>query len=189
MPRSLVYDEWYRAIAQTVASGSGMYRWLVAVSLLLGMAACASRAPSAAPWSRVSVLRAQQENLVGERVRWGGDIVSVTLGEQDTCFQVISRPLTRDGRPRDTGQTSGRFIACAPGVYPRGLYEGQEITVVGTLEKPIVREFGEGAHHYPRVTVEDLCFWPDQQRESAWRAQEWPRSPEQWQAGSEGYWW
>ncbi len=166
-----------------------MYRWLSTVPLLVCIAACASRAPSAAPWSRVTVLKAQQENLVGERVRWGGDIAGVTVHEQDTCFEVISRPLTRDGQPRDTGQTSGRFIACAAGVYPRGLYEGQEITVVGTLEEPTGRESGEAAHHYPRVAAEELYFWPAQQHEPAWRAQEWPPSSEPWDPGSEGYWW
>jgi outer membrane lipoprotein len=166
-----------------------VYGWSLATAPLLWLVACVNPPPPAMSWSPISVGRADHENLVGQRVRWGGDIAGVTMGEQDTCFEVISRPLTRDGQPRDTGQTSGRFIACAPGVYPRGLYEGQEITVVGTLEKPTVRELGEGAHRYPRVAVEDLHFWPEQQREPAWRAQEWPRSPDQWQAGSEGYWW
>ncbi len=165
-------------------------RCLVA-ALLLCIAACATRPPSAVRWPSTTVAQAEQEHLTGKRVRWGGDVASVTNGKNKTCFEVISRPLARDGQPRDTAESGGRFMACADGVYPRGLYGGQQLTVVGTLEKPTVPPPNEHQRMpgYPQVAAESLYFWPEQAQDSSWRAREWPRGWEPWAPGSEGYWW
>jgi len=166
-----------------------MYRTHFAALLLLWMMACANGPQSAASWSQITVIRAQEENLLGQRVRWGGDIANITPGEQGTCFEVISRPLARSGRPRDGEQSGGRFIACAPGVYPAGLYEGQQLTVVGMLQKPIVEKVGELTHRYPRVAAEKLYFWPAQEYGSRWPTRDSPPYGQPWGSGSEGYWW
>jgi outer membrane lipoprotein len=166
-----------------------MYRRWVATLLLFGLAACASRPPAAAPWSGVTVIRAEQENLVGQRVHWGGDIASITPGAQDTCFEVISHPLAGNGRPQDTERSDGRFVACAPGVYPHGLYEGRQVTVDGTLRKPIVRKLGPFPSRYPQVAVEQLHFWRAPDANTSWRTPDWAPPGASWDRGSEGYWW
>lgn len=166
------------------------WRFLIA-PLLLCIAGCASHPPPAVTWSSTTVAQAQEEHLTGERVRWGGNIATVTAGKHNTCFEVISRPLARDGQPRETAESGGRFTACADGVYPRGLYAGQQLTVVGTLEKPTVPPPNDHQRKpgYPQVAAESLYFWPAHAQNSSGRAREWPRAWEPWAPGSEGYWW
>lgn len=166
-----------------------VYRWPFAAASFLWLAACVNPPPSAMPWSRISVIRAEHENLVGERVRWGGIVASIRRGEQETCFEVLSRPLARNGEPRDTTQGGDRFVACAPGVYPSSLYEGEQLTVVGTLQKPIAEQSGEVTHRYPRVAAEELHFWPAHESDSTRLTRDWPPSWEPWQPGTDGYWW
>ena len=166
-------------------------RWLSLVGVLLpfGMAACVNRLPSAAPGSQITVVRAQQENLTGQRVRWGGEIANITSAEHATCFEVRSHPLGRDGRPTSSQGSVGRFIACARGFYPHDLYEGQQLTVVGTLRRPTVTMLGAFTYRYPRVAVEKLHFWPERESHSARLTRDWSPSWEPWESGSEGYWW
>jgi outer membrane lipoprotein len=167
-------------------AGVAMYRTHFTALLLLWMTACAHGPQSAPSWSPITVMRAREENRLGQRVHWGGDIVNITPGERSTCFEVISHPLARSGRPRDGEESGGRFIACAPGVYPAGLYKGQQLTVVGLLQKPTVEKIGEVS---PRVAAEKLYFWPHQEYGSPRPTQDSPPFGEPWQSGSEGYWW
>ncbi|MFI5394342.1 MAG: Slp family lipoprotein [Candidatus Binatia bacterium] len=153
------------------------------------MTACANGPQSAASWSRITIIQAREENLLGQRVRWGGEIVNITRSEQDTCFEVVSYPLAQSGRPRDGEESGGRFIACAAGVYPAGLYEGQQLTVVGMLRKPPLEKVGEVNYRYPRIAAEKLYFWPHQEYGSPRPTQDSPPFGEPSGSGSEGYWW
>lgn len=166
------------------------------VSLVCCVASCA--VPPAeirsGPFNDVTITQAQQQNLVGQRVRWGGDIARVTPGRERTCFEVVGRPLTREARPRAGDETDGRFITCAPGFYDPTVYEhGRQLTVIGTLEEAEVGKIGDFEYHYPRIAGEKLYLWP--QREPAMAAYApWANpygEPYQgpWTFGPWGYWW
>ncbi len=109
----------------------------------------------------ITVVDAQRESATGQRVCWGGEIVGVTVGELQTCFEVSERPLAPDTRPREAEATLGRVITCAPGYYDPAIYEhGHALTVVGTLEHPVVGRIGTTQYCYPRVAAERLYLWP-----------------------------
>jgi outer membrane lipoprotein len=134
------------------------------LALLASLAAGCVRPPSPldiAPVLPVTVAEAQAKGLTGQVVRWGGTIVSVTPAQEETCFQVVSRPLDGQARPLLTDDTDGRFIACAKGFYDPAIYAaGREITVVGSLTEPTTGSIGDRPYIFPRVAVDGVFLWP-----------------------------
>lgn len=117
--------------------------------------------PLAGTFPQISVAEAQRAALSGQRVRWGGMIVGTTPEKEETCFEILARPLNSEARPRRTDESEGRFIACVPGFYDPAVYsKGRELTVVGTLEQPEVRKIGEHEYQYPKVAAETVYLWP-----------------------------
>ena len=109
-----------------------------------------------------TVADAQAASHVGERVRWGGTIVSTTLDPNRACLEVISHRLDRRARPRPTDETNGRFIACVAGFLDPQLFVAKrEVTVVGTLDASTRGKVGEYDYVYPRVAVESVNLWPE----------------------------
>lgn len=139
-----------------------MGRWSVFLLFPL-LAACATTPVELAqgPFATVTLKEASTGAFTGQRVRWGGDIVSTTVGKDQTCIEVVSRSLDSAARPDDTAQTQGRFIACAPGFHDPAVYaRGREITVVGTLEAPVVKKIDDYEYHYPVVHAAAVHLWP-----------------------------
>jgi outer membrane lipoprotein len=145
------------------STGASCVASLLALFLLGLLTACAAPPePLAGTFQEITVEQAQQRDLTGQRVLWGGTIVTVTPSQNDTCFEIVSRPLDREARPRWTDQTSGRFLGCAQGFYDPAVYSmGREVTVVGTLHPSVVRKIGEHDYRYPQVSVEQLYLWPE----------------------------
>jgi outer membrane lipoprotein len=102
----------------------------------------------------------QARGAVEERVRWGGKIVNTTPGKDQTCFEILSKPLDGAARPVDTDETYGRFVACAPGFYDPAVYApGREVTVVGTVAEPMTRTVGDYEYKFPVVKAETVYLW------------------------------
>jgi len=138
-------------------------------------------APLAGTFPQISVSEAQRGGLTGERVRWGGTIVSNAPEQEETCFEILARPLSSEARPRRTDESQGRFIACTPGFYDPAVYcKGRELTVVGTLQQPEMRKIGEHEYQYPKVAAEKVYLWP--KREPAQVYYYYPGWPD-------AYWW
>ncbi len=136
---------------------------LLGLAILCGalIAGCSAARPPDSRGTEITVADAQHENAVGRRVRWGGDIVGVTPGERQTCFEVIERPLTADARPSETAPMLGRFVTCASGYYDPAIYgHGRALTVVGKLEPAVTGKIGAATYDYPRVAAEHLYLWP-----------------------------
>lgn len=131
--------------------------------MLLMLASCAS-VPSrlaGGPFAAVTPHMAQNQDLVGSRVRWGGTIAKVVPNKAETCFEVVGRPLDGSARPEEGDKTEGRFIACSAGFYDPEVYaKGREITVIGTLQIPQLGKIGEFEYRYPRVSASEIYLWP-----------------------------
>jgi len=112
------------------------------------------------PFVDADPVRARAPDACGQRVRWGGSIVSVEPRTSETCFEVVERPLDAVARPRDTDESGGRFIACAPGFYDPVVYEkGREITVVGVVDAPATGTIGEYEYQFARLKAERVYLW------------------------------
>ncbi len=98
----------------------------------------------------------------GERVRWGGSVISVETRPGETCFEVLGRDLSGSARPLPTDASDGRFLACRGGFYDPAIFEaGREITVTGSVQGSEVRKVGEFAYTYPRVNADTVYLWPE----------------------------
>jgi outer membrane lipoprotein len=140
-----------------------MIRILLTSSLLFLLTACATTpAPIArGPFSPVSLKQALSNETVGNRVRWGGMIISVAPLKTESCFEILSRPLDSDGEPKQSDQTEGRFIACGAGFYDPAAYPaGREITFVGSVQAPTACKIGTYEFGCPRLAIETLHLWP-----------------------------
>jgi outer membrane lipoprotein len=148
-----------------------MPRLAALCAICLVFMACATTPPPLAggPYATVDHRAALDQAARGERVRWGGTIVVTTPDEEETCFEIIDHPLDGQGRPRQTDQTAGRFMACAPGFFDPGVYRlGREVTVVGVLAEPRTGKIGDHTYQYPRAVAEIVYLWPERV-EDVWR--------------------
>ncbi len=138
----------------------------VILGLALVLSGCATTIPSSirepAPGNiSVTEARAAGKHLAGNPVRWGGTIASVENRASETWIEVVERPLESDGRPRQTDQTGGRFLALVPGFLDPSIYaSGRDVTVSGTLQTPLSRTIGEYPYTFPVVRSEQIHLWP-----------------------------
>ncbi len=140
----------------------------------LALAGCATVPPQLVGqnFSAITPRQATQQNAHGERVRWGGSIVAVEPKSDTTCFEILSRELFADARPRPGRPSSGRFIACSKGFYDPELYKkNRDITVTGTLAGTEKHPVGGYDYTYALVDADNVYLWPMRERrdgDSAW---------------------
>lgn len=137
---------------------------LLIVPLLL--AGCATTpAPLQGQFTAVSASEVAVRDRAGDRVRWGGVVIEVEPAADHTCIQVLSRELSRRGRPLERDTSAGRFLACRSGFYdPEVFTPGREITVTGTVDSLTRRMVGEYDYPMPRVAAEVIYLWPPRPR-------------------------
>lgn len=117
-----------------------------------------------------SIDPATQPAPVGSTVRWGGTLVAVRPEAQRTCFEVLSRPLWNNGRPKSPSTyvygdapdaARMRFAACQPGfVDPQEHPVGHDVTVLGTVTGQRMQMVGAHALSEPTVAVQGVRWWP-----------------------------
>lgn len=133
-------------------------RWLLP---LVTLAACVRPpTPLQGTFPPLTVSDAQRDGGVGERVRWGGELVSTTPQADQTCFEVLSKPLDKQARPRDGDESFGRFVACSPGFYDPAIYAaGRDVTVVGVVQPVSAGKVGEADYSFAKVTADTVYLW------------------------------
>lgn len=133
----------------------------------LALGGCATVPPQLAGqnFSALTPQQAAQNNSRGDHVRWGGSIVAVEPKSDTTCFEILSRELFADARPRPRSPSSGRFIACGKGFYDPELYKkNRDITVTGTLAGTRKHPVGGYDYTYALVDADNVYLWPPRER-------------------------
>ncbi|MEO6697177.1 MAG: Slp family lipoprotein [Gammaproteobacteria bacterium] len=128
------------------------------------LSACATTPPVVlqGTFSSLTPQQSLTQPATGQTVRWGGEIIQTLPGKDETCFELIARPLDSTARPilGDNAQ-QGRFIVCNKGFYDPEVYvKGRELTVIGRLQPPSQGKIGEYEYRYPRVQSDSLHLWP-----------------------------
>lgn len=101
------------------------------------------------------------EHRTGAYVRWGGQILSTSHDENETCFDVLSRPLDSRAKPERTDAMEGRYRACAPGFYDPAVYEeGRAITTTGVVVREATQHFDSFELQMPVVRADVVYLWP-----------------------------
>jgi outer membrane lipoprotein len=97
----------------------------------------------------------------GKWVMLAGIIVSSMI-EKDgsTYLEVVQKPADSEGRPLQTDESDGRFIAISKQFLDPAVYQGgRVITVVGEVVGDTVRPLGGMAYRYPLLAIEALHLW------------------------------
>jgi outer membrane lipoprotein len=137
---------------------------LVPCSLALALAACASGpAPIRGEFPALSPDQVRSQSSQGASVRWGGSLIAVEPAPDQTCFVVLSRPLTSSGKPMlKREESDGRFLACRSGFYDPALFaEGRDVTFTGRIEGFEERQIGAFNYRYPKLAAEVVYLWPE----------------------------
>lgn len=101
------------------------------------------------------------ESYQNTMVRWGGAIAGTFNEEQNTLIEIVSRPLDAQGRPRESDDTQGRFIARVNGFLdPVVFSSGRELTVVGKITGHEKRMIDSYEYDYVTVAVDTFKLWP-----------------------------
>jgi len=98
----------------------------------------------------------------GRTVRWGGRLLEVRPGRDQTCFEILEHPLDGAARPRRDQDPGRRFLACRDGfVDPAAFPEGRLLTVVGELSGFRTRAIGDYDYRYPVIDVRTTYLWAE----------------------------
>jgi len=141
-----------------------MRRFLCLI-ILLTLAGCASDIPRPIREAPDTDIRPAQalshaESLLGSPVRWGGTIARVENRKEETWIELVEFPLTKEGRPRITEASGGRFLARFKGFLDPEVYaHKRSLTVAGSLEAPVTQPIGEHPYRFPVVAVSSHYLW------------------------------
>lgn len=147
-----------------------MFRLLSVALLFTSLAGCASGpikfeepAESLTVPKIRQAIASQEESpweLNGERVLWGGTVLSVTNLPEATQIEVIAYPLDRRQRPMTGRDAQGRFVAYFEGfVEPLNFPNGRAVTLSGTIIDPVSGSVGAASYEYPAIEVIDSHLW------------------------------
>jgi outer membrane lipoprotein len=136
--------------------------------LVLAALAVAACAPAFSPEALDRVdravtfrqLQANPDAYLGKWVLAGGIILETRNAPDGTTLEVLERPVDRQGRPRETDDSAGRFlIKSHQFLDPADFHPGKRISLIGEVAGQEVRPLGEMQYRYPLLTPKELHVW------------------------------
>ena len=100
------------------------------------------------------------KQAIGQRVIWGGLILSVKNLADATQLEILAYPLSSRYRPDPSAEPIGRFLLKKQGYLETAEYsEGRYISVQGRISGTKRGQVGESEYLYPVVEAEKLFLW------------------------------
>lgn len=107
-----------------------------------------------------SDLRKDVERNQGKWVMLGGVVIETKNSAQGSTIEILQRPLDRQGRPRETDETEGRFIVESTEFLDGAVYHaGKRISLIGQVRGQEIRPLGEMNYRYPVIVSRELRLW------------------------------
>jgi len=144
-----------------------LFLLLLVISVLTS---CATKVPQSIDEDikdipRLKVVAHNIPAYIGQRVRWGGIIANVVNEKEATVLEIVEHSLNKQGRPLETDQTQGRFLARFSGFLDPMVYaKGREITVVGKISKETKQLIYQFEYTYPEIVVDSFRLWQLEKR-------------------------
>ncbi len=138
---------------------------LAVLAVALSIAACAptfsrealNRVDRTVPFRQ---LQAAPDSYRGRWLLEGGVIIETRNTREGTVIEVLERPLDRQGRPRETDDSAGRFLIQSDQFLdPADFHPGKRISLVGEVTGQEVRPLGDMHYRYPVLTAKELHLW------------------------------
>lgn len=139
-------------------------RLLIALLAVLALSGCATSPLDTSAVNSRATPSQVVENPAGhrgERIQWGGHIVSITNDGDKTLLEVLSYPVAYDGFPNTYRKPTGRFVLQRRGfLEPQDYAPGRLVTVVGTVDSLVTTSVEKTRFVVPLVKAEQLKLWP-----------------------------
>ena len=101
------------------------------------------------------------DTYLSQKIRWGGIILNTENKQNASWLTIIALPLNESGKPLDSDQSPGRFIAIVDEFLEPLVYSpDRQITVTGHLIRTETQQVGEFSYEYPVIQVEHYYLWP-----------------------------
>ena len=125
-------------------------------------AACSfAPAPLAGEYAPVTAEQVRDSDIP-QQVRWGGVIIGTRPDNDETCIEILSKPLDTSLRPLNSDRSQGRFVACKPEFLdPEVFAQGREVSITGELIRLDERKVGDYDYQYPIVAMDVVYLWPE----------------------------
>jgi outer membrane lipoprotein len=110
----------------------------------------------------VPVVQSNPEQYTGQKVLWGGIIVSTKNLKEHSRIEVLSQELAFMDQPlRYASKSQGRFLVMSPGYLDPLLYKADmQITVAGIVSGVKSEKIGEMSYPYVLITPIEMKIFP-----------------------------
>jgi outer membrane lipoprotein len=140
--------------------------FLTCLALSMLLTACSSHIPAEIKQAvedapDIQKIHLDPNQYIGRKVRWGGTILQIENKQDTSWLSIVGFPLNSYGRPLQSGESTGRFIAIIDEFLEPKIYTSdRQITFGGTFVKTESRKVGEFSYDYPVIKVEHYYLWP-----------------------------
>lgn len=101
------------------------------------------------------------ERYKGQMVIFSGVIIETKNTQEGTLLQVLQRPIGFRGKPKDTDETEGRFLALDRRYLDANVFtKGRSVTIAGEIQEKRTLPLGEREYSYPLIYVKEIYLWP-----------------------------
>ena len=97
---------------------------------------------------------------VGQPVRWGGTVLTVTEEEGQSWAEIQQYKLDKYGSPRQSNDSMGRFLVKTAQLSGKSsMLSGRDVTVFGALSGSFDGSIGREPYQFPVVNAEEHYLW------------------------------
>lgn len=113
----------------------------------------------------LTAVRKNPKAYVGKIVLWSGIIVKSQNTEDGTLIEVLQKPASRRGKPKDVDKSEGRFLVLYPGYLDVAIYSpDRKITVAGEIKGKRILSLGKIDYTYPLIFCKEIYLWPKERK-------------------------
>jgi len=140
--------------------------YLCGLTVILLISACSTHIPPEIKQPLdgspdVAQVRHQPDVYLSQKVRWGGIILNTENRQNTSELTIVAMPLADNGKPQNSDQSPGRFIAVIDEFMEPLVYSPErKITVTGQVLKTEKLKVGEFHYEYPVIKVDHYYLWP-----------------------------